>query len=138
LDERAHPDAPGRAELAAAVRREVERTLALAEGFMDLGQAEAGDFTQGEVLVEAAAGDAADQVWAYAESRGVRIEVRAPAGTETSVRGNAGLLVRAVVNLLNNAIRHSAAGSAVRLCIGVNGGEVLLMVSDAGEGMSAA
>ncbi|WP_225781959.1 CHASE2 and HATPase_c domain-containing protein [Xenophilus sp. Marseille-Q4582] len=138
LDERAHPDAPGRAELAAAVRREVERTLALAEGFMDLGQAEAGDFTQGEVLVEAAAGDAADQVWAYAESRGVRIEVRAPAGTETFVRGNAGLLVRAVVNLLNNAIRHSAAGSAVRLCIGVNGGEVLLMVSDAGEGMSAA
>lgn len=37
LDEKAHPQAPGRAELAAAVRREVERTLAMAEGFMDLG-----------------------------------------------------------------------------------------------------
>ncbi|RYF71813.1 MAG: CHASE2 domain-containing protein, partial [Comamonadaceae bacterium] len=120
LDERNHPHAPGRAELAAAVRREVERTLALAEGFMDLSQAEAGDFARDEVLVEAAAVDAADQVWAYARTRDVQVQVHARLDDDAFVRGNGSLLTRALVNLLNNAIRHSARGSLVRICIGLN------------------
>lgn len=138
LDERQHPHAAGRAELAAAVRLEVERTLALAEGFMDLGQAEAGNFAQDEVLVESAAVDAADQVWAYAQTRGVQVQVQAQMTGDAFVLGNGSLLTRALVNLLNNAIRHSAPGAAVRLCVGLQGGEVLLLVSDEGEGMGAA
>ncbi|RYF79931.1 MAG: CHASE2 domain-containing protein [Comamonadaceae bacterium] len=137
LDEREHPSAPGRAELAAAVRREVQRTLDLAEGFMDLGQAEAGNFAQDEVLVEAAANDAADQVWAYAQTRGVHIQVQAQMEGDAFVRGNGSLLTRALVNLLNNAIRHSAPGGRVHICIGTQGGDALLLVRDDGEGMGA-
>ncbi|MDA7419067.1 CHASE2 and HATPase_c domain-containing protein [Xenophilus arseniciresistens] len=137
LAERKHPDAPGRAELACAVRREVARTLALADGFMDLSQAEAGHFSQEEVLIGAVAGDAADQVWAYAGSRGVQVQLQVWSDGELFVRGNAELLKRAVVNLLNNAIRHSRENASVLLCVGAGDGEVLLCVSDEGEGMDA-
>lgn len=137
LDERAHPNAPGRAKLAAAVRREVERTLALADGFLDLGNAEAGDFAQGEVLIEAAVADAADQVWAYAQTCGIEVQVRAHLPGDVFVRGNRSLLTRVFVNLLNNAIRHSASGCAVQICVGIEGADVMLMVSDQGDGMPA-
>lgn len=137
LAERNHPNAPGRAELAAAVRREVARTLALADGFMDLSQAEAGHFSQEEVLVGTVASDAADQVWACARSRNIDVRLQAWDGGEVFVRGNAELLKRALVNLLNNAIRHSADNAIVQLCVGASDGEVLLYVSDEGEGMDA-
>lgn len=90
------------------------------------------------MLVEAAALDAADQVWAYAQTREVQVGVQASVNGDAFVRGNGALLTRALVNLLNNAIRHSVPGSAVRLCIGLQGGDVLLLVSDAGEGMGTA
>lgn len=126
-----------------AIRREAERTLALAEGFMDYTEAESDDYRFAETHLGAVLLDARDQVWPYAQANGVRIEARLDDGDETMVHADGSLLTRAVVNLLNNAIRHSRRGGSVSLRMDLAPGPggrptdaVRIAVGDEGSGMS--
>ncbi|WP_246188146.1 sensor histidine kinase [Paenibacillus tengchongensis] len=63
-----------------------------------------------------------------------------PLETDCSIRrvwGDADLLAAYLVNLIDNAIRASAAGSQVRLLAYEQDGEAVLEVSDSGSGMTA-
>ena len=130
---------PGR--LTAGVRREAERSLALADGFIDLIQARLHTYRFAETPAGAVALDAVDQVWAHATASGIALTTRLEA-EDAMLWADLALLTRAIVNLLRNAIRHSAAGSTIDLCVsttdaGTTPGRVLVAVRDQGEGMTS-
>ena len=133
--------APGvdAAHLADGVEREALRTLELAEGFVDLTSADSSNYQFTECLAGVVVQDAIDQIWPYATSRKVVLVSRLSAG-ECVLQADMPLLTRAIVNLLNNAIRHSEEGG--RITVGLEHGkrkeypEVVLSVQDEGEGMT--
>ncbi len=88
------------------------RTLSLAENFVRLAQAEAADYALAPIDLFHLLGDAADALWAIAEAAGVRIIVEDP-GREFVVNADRGLLARAFINLVDNAVKFSPPGKIV-------------------------
>jgi CHASE2 domain-containing sensor protein/nitrogen-specific signal transduction histidine kinase len=122
--------------LAAAVRREALRTLELAETFLDVSHAWTGNYRFAPAHLGALLLDVHDQVLAYASRKQVTLVPRVSEDDEEiELTVDAALLARALVNLLNNAIRHSPAGTTVQLCLGADACEVAIAVADEGEGM---
>ena len=79
--------------------------------------------------------DAAD----YAEQRGVDCQLRsAPDAGNLSVLGDAGLLQRALDNILQNALDHTPPGNRVRIRLERSGDEVVIAIEDEGPGVDAA
>lgn len=71
-----------------------------------------------------------------AEAAGVALSVEASGGLPF-VRGNLGLVERALLNLLDNALRHTPSGGAVRVTLRPGeGGQVVVEVCDTGEGIA--
>lgn len=125
--------------LSSAIRREAMRTLALAENFLDVSHAWAGNYRFAPVHMGALLLDVRDQVLAHATRKEVALVLKVGEDDEeTELNADAALLARAIVNLLNNAIRHSPRGRTVQLCMGVDVHEVAIAVADEGEGMSEA
>ncbi len=68
-----------------------------------------------------------------AEERNIRIET---AAEPVSVRGNRAMLTRAVINLVDNAIRYGKECGSVRAALTQEGGKAVIRVTDDGQGMS--
>jgi signal transduction histidine kinase len=68
-----------------------------------------------------------------AADSGVRLKLYGDA--DVSVMGDAGRLRQLLLNLLDNAIRHTPSGGSVDVSIGSLGGRALLTVADTGEGI---
>lgn len=132
----------------AAVAREAHRALTMADSFMTMLEAESTDYRVGAVAIASVAMDALDAVWAYAQKNGVTLREHLT-DNEAFVLADGALLMRAIRNLLDNAIRHSPPGSCIDVCVTAHGGdmedaggtdgtgEVLLSVRDEGSGMDA-
>jgi signal transduction histidine kinase len=69
-----------------------------------------------------------------ARAKGIALESQ---GHPVPLRGDPEMLRRAVVNLLDNAIKFSPQGTRVRLRLGLEARRVLLEVEDQGAGMTA-
>lgn len=78
---------------------------------------------------------AARAVHEEAASRGVRVEVL-PAEQPVTVRCDRDRLLRALVHLAENAVRHAPEGSAVTLEASAADGELTFRVTDRGPGLS--
>ncbi|GAQ30402.1 multi-sensor signal transduction histidine kinase [Ralstonia sp. NT80] len=112
------------------------RTLELADAFIDLARAESQALKLVDVDLVGLVLDAADEVWALANRH--QVEVRVNADIEAPVRGEPRLLVRALVNLLNNAIKFSTPGSVVTVSVGTDDGMFTVAVADQGVGIALA
>ena len=79
-----------------------------------------------------------EQVWAglrpLAEPRGIRLVVEGPAGLE--LRGDPSRLHRALLNLLDNAVRYSPDNGALQVQISGRSGWCRIGVRDQGPGLS--
>lgn len=127
----------GPSPLSSAIRREALRTLQLAEEFLDVSHAWTGNYRFAPAHLGALLFDVRDQVSAYAARRKVELVLTmSEEDEEIELNVDAALLTRAVVNLLNNAIRHSPSGSVVKLCLGADATEIAIAVIDEGTGMS--
>jgi two-component system OmpR family sensor kinase len=71
-----------------------------------------------------------------ADTRGVRMDLTNV--VEAPLQGDADLLGRLLLNLLDNAIKHSAAGGQVAVTMERDGDAVRVTVTDQGEGIPAA
>ncbi|MEE4275426.1 MAG: ATP-binding protein [Thermoleophilia bacterium] len=69
-----------------------------------------------------------------AEAKGITLLVECPQGMY--VDANPPLLEQAVVNLLDNAVKYSPDGTTVRVTAAPDDGEVVIAVSDEGQGVS--
>ncbi|CAJ0897737.1 Sensor histidine kinase RcsC [Ralstonia sp. LMG 32965] len=112
------------------------RTLELADAFIDLARAESQTLKLVDVDLVGLVLDAADEVWPLANRH--QVEVRVVADIEAAVRGEPRLLVRALVNLLNNAIKFSAAGSLVTVTVEQDEAMLSVAVADQGAGIALA
>jgi len=112
------------------------RTLELADAFIDLARAESQVLKLVDVDLVGLVLDAADEVWALANRH--QVEVRVVADIEAPVRGDPHLLVRALVNLLNNAIKFSSPGSVVTVSVGGDDAMLSVAVADQGAGIALA
>ena len=131
---------PGTAQFAgflAGIEKSARRTLTLADDFVQLARAETLSPQMQPVDVTALLLDAADQMWAYAQRRGVTIAQRFEAD-EAAVPGERSMLLRAIVNLLHNALKFSPAGGTVTLALRQAAGRVTVTISDEGPGIAPA
>mgnify|MGYP002619625276 CR=1 FL=1 len=137
------------------VERYARSALSLAENLVRLARAEGVDpecFE--EVCLDMVVQDAYDETWSLARAKGVQLmcvatahpDSIADAGDDVGtgddegcmVLGDADLLRRAIVNLLVNAIEHTAAGGTVLLRLIVEEDAYVVEVRDSGIGMSEA
>jgi signal transduction histidine kinase len=100
----------------AGLRQRIEsqaiRTLDLADAFVRLAKAESADYAFEPIDLGHLLHDAADFVWPLANARGVRVDLHTD-DEEYVVLAERGLLTRALVNLLDNAVKFSPAGASV-------------------------
>ena len=123
-------DPATRARIAGYARR----TLGLADSYVQLARAEAADYRDevldfGSLMIEAA-----DDQWTLASKRRVEIATE-QSEEEYLVRGDHSLLVRALVNVINNAVKHSPEGSTIRCSLTSDGTAAVCRIADEGPGI---
>ena len=100
----------------ATLRRRIEgqagRTLELADAFVRLAKAESADYEFEPIDLAHVLSDATDSVWSLAQAGDVTVELELD-DLEYVVLADRGLVTRALVNLLDNAVKYSPAGKAV-------------------------
>ncbi|WP_420112707.1 sensor histidine kinase [Pseudactinotalea sp.] len=119
------------------MRKEASRLSLLVADIIDLSRLQAPDTETAlvEIAVGDVVGEAVDRVQVQAGSHGSTIVVGSDDGLR--VYGDHGLLVTALRNLLDNALRYSPDGSSVRVGIRARDGVVEIAVVDQGIGIAA-
>ena len=120
------------------MRTEATRLSLLVQDIIDLSRLQAPD-TDTELVdlaIDAAVAEAVDRVRVGAASRGSRVVVGGDVGLH--VYGDHALLVTALRNLLDNALRYSPEGSTVNVGVRAREGVVEIAVVDSGVGIAPA
>jgi len=122
----------------AAIRRQVGRLSALVSDLLDLSRLEAEGATiqPTRVNLTAVLRERAAEWRARMEGRGLALELVVPDGLPA--RADRGLLIQALDNLLDNALKYCPRGTTVRLsAAGRDDGGVEIAVADDGPGIPA-
>lgn len=131
------PDVPP--ELAERISAYARRTLALADGFVQLARAEVTPVFLEPVDLSDVAVEAIDEVWPQSAQRKIRIE-QVGGDAPLMVLGDRSVLARTLVNLLGNAVKYGPEGSAITVALSEkpsdNGPTVEVSVADQGPGFS--
>ena len=110
-------------------------TITLAEQFIQLARVESDASIKFDTLdMVSTAINAHEQTWVQAQSKDINM-IREIDLDHAWVRGDSGLLERAVTNLLNNAIKYSARGCTVSMKIFRKNGHVWCCIEDEGYGI---
>ncbi|WP_293031158.1 CHASE2 domain-containing protein [Pandoraea sp.] len=113
-----------------------ERTLSLADDFVQLTRAESQAYQFEEVDLAQLLLDALDDVWELASARRIAIDTDLPEDGAPA-RGDRALLTRALINLLNNAIKYSDPDARVVCRIAPAPDGWCLSIHDQGWGIPA-
>lgn len=119
------------------LREPLTRGLGLAEEFLRTSRAEMIDTARFEELdFGGLLHQAVDDAFAGARAKSVHF-VRALPDEPVWVNGEFGLLHRAMLNLVQNAVHYAPSGSEVRIALTVEAGHALASVTDRGPGIAA-
>ncbi|WP_231716669.1 CHASE2 and HATPase_c domain-containing protein [Burkholderia ubonensis] len=138
LEERNQADGTTDEDFLADLHKLVDYSLRVAQDFTQLSRAEHLD-TRAYVPVSAndLATEAVDQIWHSANGKRIRVEGPHYDGDDVFVLGNRDMLLRALTNLLDNAIKYSAEETAVDVWIDADDRQVAVAVQDQGIGIPA-
>lgn len=118
------------------LRRLAERTLSLSEDFVQAARAQTRPLHCEPVAAQTLLAEGVADLRAAAEAAGVGLLTAADPGP--ALRLDRALVVRAIANLVSNAIKHSPPGSQVRVQARHTDAALLAVeVSDAGPGLAA-
>ena len=128
------PDAVRR--FASRMQRESERLTLLVQEIIDLSRLQSAAVLTEPVLVELdeVVAEAVDRCRLSAEAHDVSVEVAGP--SRARVYGDRELLVTAVRNLVDNAVRYSESGTRIGVGVRRGGGLVEVAVTDQGVGIA--
>jgi two-component system sensor histidine kinase ResE len=115
---------------------ETLRLRRLVSDLLDLSRIEAGQLAleKGEVNLAELCSEVAEKVRPLAEEKEIRLELDVPAQLPPAW-GNADRLQQVLINLLDNALRHTGAGGKVAVTAKVQGEELAVSVHDTGPGI---
>ncbi len=130
------PDAT-RAESLRLLKEETQRAVRLVNAMLELGRLEtSGELAQRPVDLLAVAEAAVQQIMPQAEARVIHLSMEADTPLPT-VAGEADLLLRVFLNLLDNAVKFSRSGDRVILALRRDPQGVRSSVCDTGPGIPA-
>ncbi|MBN3817878.1 histidine kinase, partial [Paraburkholderia sp. Se-20369] len=138
LEQRNRADGASDEDFLADLHKLVDYSLRVAQDFTQLSRAEHLD-TRAYVAVSAndLATEAVDHLWHSASAKRIRIEGPHYEGDDVFVLGNRDMLLRALTNLLDNAIKYSNEETAVDVWIDADDRQVTVVVRDQGIGIPA-
>ncbi len=115
---------------------EINRITAIVNDLLTVAQGEAGtlELRRESVPLSDLAGNIVETVQVLAEDKSVKLEAEIEPGVR--VDGDALRLSQLLLNLLDNAIKHSSPGQTVRMTIGKDGPAPVLRVEDSGTGIA--
>ncbi len=122
-------------ELLARIGGHAYRTMSLAEDFIRLARAESQFLALKEVDLVGLVLDATDELWALAKQRGVDLQLDIVAESAV-MHGEPALLVRAIANLVSNAIKFSPRGKPVVVRLSHDAAHFAIGVKDHGPGIA--
>ena len=111
------------------------RTLLLVDEFIQLTRAESMDIAHAKLDLADLLREAADEFWAAAQRRKITLDVHAPP-TPALAYGDQTLIMRAICNLLDNAIKYSPDGSRIQLRVRAAAEMWDVEIEDAGPGIA--
>ncbi len=120
------------------MRTHVEALTALIDDLFELSRIEAGDiaWSMSQIEVRELIDEAVASMRAAAEARGVTLAAELPAAGLLA-RANAEKVQRVLLNLIQNAIRHTPADGSVTVRARTDPDGVEIEVADEGEGIAA-
>lgn len=121
---------------ATIIREESERLIRLVADLLDLAklESEAGPTLGAPVDLAALVLALAERLVPRAADKGVIFEVGQPPAA-ARVQGNADRLAQVIQNLLDNALKYTPSGGAVRVAVTAAAGRVTFSVADSGPGI---
>jgi signal transduction histidine kinase len=124
-------------ESLAIVKDETKRLTHIVEDLFTLARADAGQYklTSKEFYLDELAGEVAHSVRTLVAERELTLQLGAT--QEMPFRGDENLLRRLLLNLVDNAIKYTPRGGAVRVSCQREGEHYLITVSDTGRGVPA-
>jgi signal transduction histidine kinase/CHASE2 domain-containing sensor protein len=123
------------AEILSRIRRLASRSLALAESFVQLARAEPLEHAREPLDLADIVMDAADDCWSQAQAKRITIDVDVPPNA-AQTEGDRELVRRAVINLVNNAVKYSPRGSRVVCAVYRIEDEWCVAIRDEGRGIA--
>lgn len=122
--------------IAGRIRHYAQRTLGLADGFVQLARAEALAYTLEEVNLSDILVDAIDDLWPQMTAKSIRVET---SGQDALllVLGERSLLTQVLVNIIGNAIKYSEEGTCITCVLSerqAEGGKPIAACSITDEG----
>lgn len=123
--------------LAATASEECERLMQMIDATLDIAEAESGTIrlTPAEIDLAAVVHDACDVFRTIAEDKRILLSVEA--ARPVRVLGDLQMLQRVIANLLDNALKYTPEGGAVKILLTGEGDRVRLSLADTGIGISA-
>ncbi len=118
------------------IEQQARSTIELADQFIQVSRAETQALKLDACDLADVAREAAAAVQSQAEAKGMRVE--ASAVEAVVVRADRALLVRSLVNLINNAVKYSPPDTTVTVSARLQGREAHCGVRDQGYGISEA
>ncbi|EDT39099.1 integral membrane sensor signal transduction histidine kinase [Burkholderia ambifaria MEX-5] len=138
LEERHQADGATDEDFLADLHRLVDYSLRVAQDFTQLSRAEHLDrHAYVPVSANDLATEAVDQVWHSANGKRIRVEGPHYNGDDVFVLGNRDMLLRTLINLLDNAIKYSTDATVVDVWIDADEHRVSVTVQDQGIGIPA-
>ena len=114
------------------IERLARQLARLVGDLLDLSRLEASEPDHELVRLDQVADEEVSRLRPAAEAAGLKLTATAAPASVSGSRRDLGLAIR---NLLDNALRHTPEGGAVDVRVGTDSGEVLVEVTDSGEGI---
>jgi len=127
----------GHADTLTRIATLANRTLHLVDDFVHLTRAESMTISAVELDLGSLLQDGVDEFWASAHKRGIALDLRLPLPAAYT-RGDQTLLMRALCNLIDNAIKYSPAQTRIECSIDETPGFWRVHVRDQGQGIAEA
>jgi CHASE2 domain-containing sensor protein/signal transduction histidine kinase len=122
-------------EMAKQIQPLARRSLKLAENFLRLARAEVAENASfNDTNFVEVAHNAIDEVYVQAKAKQIRV-LRQFKEDEIWLQGDLGLLERALINLLENAIKFSPQGGEVKMSLCIRSSRLICEIEDQGPGI---